>query len=72
MRKLLLLLAMLSAGCAETEPGTLRYRCKPDGTCVGSLVCTPREQQLFYRFYPAGTETYYVCVLPEEVTNGRR
>ncbi len=62
MRKYMLFLILLSAGCQAR--GTINAQCKEDGTCVGDLVCIHRENYDRVHGYNAH---WYVCVLPSEV-----
>ncbi len=34
---------LLIAGAGEDSRGELQRRCKPDGTCIGNLVCVPEQ-----------------------------
>ena len=60
MKKLLLTLLILS-GCLKEPDGSVGNACKPDGTCLGQLVC----KKTIDRWDPG---IVYVCVLPGDPT----
>lgn len=66
--KATLIAVLLLVLCGCSTAGTLGNECTDTGTCMGSLVCTPRCTLQNSRYDTTTLLRYHICALPIEAT----